>query len=37
MTKMRKFRVIRVGSARSLTRGIDGFGLELATFKREAA
>lgn len=37
MSKMRKFKVIRVGSARSLTRGIEGFGLELVTIKREEA
>lgn len=35
MTKTCKPKLIRVGSAKRLTRGIDGVGLELAAFTRE--
>ena len=35
MTKTRPFKLIRIGSARRLTRGIEGVGLELSAFKRE--
>ncbi len=35
MTKTTTFKLIRVGSAKRLTRGIDGVGLELANFTRE--
>lgn len=35
MSKTRTFKVIRMGDARRLTKGIEGVGLELATFKRE--
>jgi hypothetical protein len=37
MTKTRKFKLIRVGQARRLTRGIDGTGLELPSFTRQEA
>jgi hypothetical protein len=35
MTKTRRFKLIRLGSARRLTRGIEGVGLELPAFTRE--
>lgn len=35
MTTTRKFRLVRVGDAKVLTRGEDGAGLELVTMHRE--
>jgi hypothetical protein len=35
MTKTRKFRLVRVGDAKVLTRGDIGAGLELVTMRRE--
>lgn len=35
MTKTRKSKLLRFGSAKRLTRGIEGVGLELPAFKRE--
>jgi hypothetical protein len=35
MTKTCKPKLIRVGSAKRLTRGIEGVGLEMPAFKRE--
>jgi hypothetical protein len=37
MTKTRKFKLIRVGQARRLTRGTEGIGLELPSFTRQEA
>ena len=35
MTKTRKFRLVRVGDAKVLTKGQDGPGFELVTMLRE--
>ncbi len=35
MSKTRSFKLIRLGAARRLTKGIQGVGLEPLTFKKD--